>query len=310
MITRIITEMENDVKENYQKFGPKYLADKYGTYKSKITRIAKKFGLRMSHEQRSMLCVKSFEKNPNEFNVNHLLFENAKSSEVAYLLGFLWADGCITTPGRGKSIRCKIIKEDADNLKETFLKTGNWCINTPKVGNKNPAWKSTTLFYTNNKHLFNYLDMMGYRGKNGLSPDNIINSVPSNLRHYWWRGFFDGDGCIYTRGSTIQINFAGPFDQDWNFVEKILQLLEIKKYTVVRSISKKNHKSSCIRFCSKLDAKKFLDYIYFNREIDGIGLNRKYKKYKKFDFAYKQAARVRKNPKYFSEKLYVSTNPI
>lgn len=289
MNTNIVTEMEEFVKQNYSTMGLAEIVRKYGTNKSKIARIAKKFGLKVSKEAFSKICTKAFEKPPQQYNVNHLIFQDANIKEVVYILGLLWADGFISKTKTGHLVGCATTETDKEDLEKIFMKTGNWNVYISKNKSKeHPTWRRKVQFYTNNKHLFYFLNEMDYRNKTGISPDKIISYIPENLQCYWWRGFFDGDGCIYTSKNAVQIAFAGPFEQEWKFAENLMEKLKIQTYSSRQNISKKQHKSSQFRFCSKEASKKFLDYIYNGYETDCIGLSRKYQKFKYFDFSSKK----------------------
>jgi len=284
-----ITEIEEFVKKNYSTMGLKYIVDKFGTNTSRVARMAKKYGLSVSKEARSKICTNAFDKSPEKYNVNHLAFIDIKSPEIAYILGLLWADGHISKHGTGHYIVCSTTAADEVDLEKVFSATGKWNkYIKPHDPILHPKWKPAITFQTTNKHLFLFLETMDYTNKTGCSPSKIINHIPEDLRHYWWRGFFDGDGCIYTKGTRVQINFAGPYEQDWSFAESLMKFLDITKFAAKQNISNKNHKSSAFRFCSKEGAKRFMEYIYREYEKFPIGLTRKYNKFKSFDFTYKR----------------------
>ena len=51
-------------------------------------------------------------------------FYNIKSPEVAWVLGFIWADGFIKGKGNGVCVQTK--SDDMDKLENIFLRTGKW----------------------------------------------------------------------------------------------------------------------------------------------------------------------------------------
>lgn len=296
-----ISKLEEFVKQNYRVVGLKFIVDKFDTNKSAVARIAKKFGIKLTHDERSKLRIKACEKPPEEFNVNHTIFENIEMPEVAYLLGVLWADGHLSHLRAGHhDIICSTTMLDEHPLENTFMKTGKWNKYRKKHDNKlHPTWREAITFQTSNKHLFRLLEKMDYTNKIGASPCKVLKHVPENIRHYWWRGYFDGDGCIYTNGGTIQIHFSGPYAQDWAFAKQLMSDLNVTKYTITRNVSNKNNTSSALRLCSKPDTFAFLNYIYKNIENDDIGFTRKYKKFKDFDFSKKTS---KKSSQYYGVK--------
>lgn len=123
-----------------------------------------------------------------------------------------------------------------------------------------------------------FLKQNDYKTKN-LSPDKIILKIPKNLKQYWWRGYFDGDGCISLFSKNkCHVIFSGPINQKWDFVDALFKQLRIKKYrkSKVQSIC---GQSSKVCISNRGDCFRFLNYIYQGRMMDKIGLNRKYKKY-------------------------------
>jgi hypothetical protein len=279
---------KNELKyiiDNYSSMGQKHMTDRFNITVGQLYWIRIKYKLKVSDEAKSKICEFAFRKEPNQYNVNHLNFTTVTSSEVAYILGFLWADGCISSYRKGHAeIRCKIIKSDADDIEPTFNKTGNW----KKYNYEYPTkkWKPTSTFSTNNKFLYEFLMSMDYNEKSEKTADKILGMIPLNLRKYWWRGYFDGDGSIYTKGkNTSQLILAGSFTQDWNFVKQLFSDIDITNYRINKLISNRGHSSSNVRICAKQEVFSFLNYIYDGREVDGIGLNRKYLKFKNFDFS-------------------------
>lgn len=276
--------MKNSLKENqeiieyvrkvYLKNGSGPIIKKYGISKNQVTRLVKFLTLgKITKENRSKICVRSYEKDFSEYNVNPNTFLEVSQAESAYLLGFLWADGHLSDSGTGRSIRCHIVEKDALDLKSTFLKTGIWKFYFEK--RQKESWQDQYVICTNNRHIYDFLEENDYKNKTSASPDKILSKIPNHLKHYWWRGYFDGDGNIYLKWPTTQMTFSGPFEQNWKFAENVFNDLNID-YRINRNISKKNHKSSSLR-TTKIDSCiKFLDYIYKDREVDHIGLSRKY----------------------------------
>lgn len=205
-------------------------------------------------------------------------FVQVKTKEHAYILGLLWADGTLCdNKEKGKEISITMKSEDILTLSEIFNKTGQWNI-THKFKNSLER-KPQTRFRTSNGKLFDYLLDKDYKSKNN-SPSKIIETISDGLKHYWFQGFFDGDGCFYVNQKLYfyRTNISGPYDQDWSFVENLYKDLQIR-YSIRKYISKLNHKSSSINTVARINGKILGKYLY----QDGcIGLQRKYEKYKLF----------------------------
>jgi hypothetical protein len=126
-------------------------------------------------------------------------------------------------------------------------------------------------------------------------PRKILSLIPDDIKHYWWRGFLDGDGCVYfneekpSHLSPHKILFTSHFSQNWRFVEDLCQDLEISKPSITagQRYSKtedgkrvRNGKSSNANIYCFLNNFKLGSYIWPDDELD-IGLSRKFDKWKK-----------------------------
>lgn len=190
------------------------------------------------------------------------------TKESAYLLGYIWGDGCLA-----KNYYRITIDTTDDFLLPILEKTGRWNCYTRIRKN----WKKSYMFYASSKTLHTYLHNYDYRSKFN-SASKIINTIPDHLKHYWFRGLSDADGCFYIKKPPNQLNqfsIAGPYDQNWDFIENLFKQLNIK-YTIKQQIYK-THKSSIIRTTNKQNILDFGNYIY--QDYDCLGLYRKYEKF-------------------------------
>lgn len=229
-------------------------------------------GLRLTKEEKYQLHCNARVRQSINYKVNPNQFLNIDSPEIAYLLGFIWADGNISK--MSYQISLSIQKEDADQIAHLFDRTGEWGI----YNRKRTTWKEESCFYISNKIIWSFLKENDYDIKSGASPDKILSKIPENLKHYWWRGYFDGDGSIGC-GKGNQLVLASVFFQDWSFCIDLFSKLNILKYSI--RVSKDNIKSRHSEFIlqNMIGIDKFCRFIYQNYENDNIGLDRKYKKY-------------------------------
>lgn len=216
-------------------------------------------------------------KTKNKQRIDDILnnsFLTVDSPQIAYLLGIIWGDGSLYNgqqEGRKKYIYLGILTSDFDDIKNIFDE--NWRIKNRVRKNRK---KSITEAINHNSNFSAFLYKNDYNDKSVKSPTNILQKIPENLKHYFWRGYSDADGCFYVSKSKkcFQYALAGSYQQDWKEFEKLLQKLDIK-YTLKKSILKTS-KYSVIRFCKKADFIKFGDYIYKGEQF---GLKRKYNKF-------------------------------
>jgi hypothetical protein len=120
--------------------------------------------------------------------LNSDYFSKVDSDEKAYIVGFIFADGCIrkTRPGF-------TIAQHPDDLYilqqiQTLLGT------TTKIQiSKQPL----AVLYVNNKKMRNDLIRLGCLPQKSLNGG--IPKIPKKFRYAFIRGVFDGDGSIYSR---------------------------------------------------------------------------------------------------------------
>lgn len=211
----------------------------------------------------------------NRINFND--YKKIRKPEIAYILGLIWADGHISFANN--KAKTPIIKHNStkiDNIDfiPIFNKTGKW--NTFNFFNKKAIGKKEmSCNWISNRILGEYLIKLNYR-MNSISPDKILKKIPKNIKHYWLRGYFDGDGSISMKiKGHKSLTFSSNKDQDWSFIVFILDQLDIKyKHRILKD---KLGQSSQIRITKQIDILKFAEYIYPNFIYD-FGLKRKYNK--------------------------------
>ncbi len=265
------------IKENYPKNGSKEIMKRYSLSKTTLRSIVRKLKIRLLDGVFNKICIEARFKPIENYPVDARKFIKVVSPEVAYLLGFLWADGYILqTKKISYVVALKIVEKDANDLKNLFDMTGKWNFCLPRK--EKEEHQQTCKITTSNKFLHDFLRENDYGNKHGVEPKKILSKIPNNLHNYFFRGLFDGDGCLYVKNSKVQATIASVYDQNWDFVKKILEKLDVK-YRVVRTISNVGNKSSIISITGKTHTLKFMDYLYNNKNLDKIGMNRKYDKY-------------------------------
>lgn len=201
------------------------------------------------------------------------------TKESVYMLGLLWADGYVSKGDYKISLTNKI-RDALDFLKTVFI-TGNWC--TFYECNQEKNWSDTLKFFISNKFLVKNLNKLGYYPLSRESACKILAIIPENLKHYWFLGLIDGDGCFYfnDKHKLRQFQITGPIDQDWTFVENLFKILNIEYYIDRRIVNfnGKIKKRSNIRIFGRENIRNLGNYLYKTYRYDTIGLSRKYDKW-------------------------------
>jgi hypothetical protein len=272
-------EEENWLTNNYKHLGPDKSAEILGLTKSQIIARTFKLKLKLPIEFKNLLqSIK-----PEKCNINPDLFYNISTKEISYLLGLIWADGFLNPSKNGKNsnLGFTMVKEDIDIIKPILESIGKWNYYERKQAVE--SWKPSINVITNNKRILNFLIEHDFDKKSYISADKILSKIPDELKHYFFRGLIDGDGCFYyykpENGSTLrQFALASSYEQDWSYFEKLCKEKNIK-YNIKRTTGKKSS-SSVIRITNKDGIMNLGEYIYKNFHKDNIGLVRKYEKYK------------------------------
>lgn len=191
--------------------------------------------------------------------------------ELAYFLGYFWADGYISKKG---SLAIEIVQEDGDKVFPIFQKLGNFNIYYRNRKNRKPQAE----IHTNRIDIANQLQQLGKYSKSIESHQKIIDYVPQEYWAYFLRGYIDGDGCYYiqSKKNTFKTTFSitSAYDQDWSGMQKLLEHFGLKTKIVQRQT--KTGCSSYICNCNSKEIRGFVEKIY--AEKDNIWLPRKYEK--------------------------------
>lgn len=205
---------------------------------------------------------------PALYDVAPQQFEQPIRPEVAYILGYLWADGHLNESSNSIVLDC--VADDVRVIEPVFDTTGEWLKSDLNRSGKRPS----RVLLTVNARIARFLISHGFGHKSVRSPDSLVALLPDSIRPLFWRGYFDGDGCIYN--STV-ISIAGSFNQDWTAWCQLLNSLTVH-YRVVRR-EHGSSKSSSVTIHGQTAMLRLLDYIYFSYGRDSIGLSRKYAAY-------------------------------
>lgn len=113
---------------------------------------------------------------------------------MAYVLGFIYADGHLQDVPRIRGQYLRITSTDKDRLEfiRTFLESTHSIIQTPQPAKH---YKHKFVLSIGSKTL--YKDLISI----GLHPAKSLNmtmpSVPKQYLNHFIRGYFDGDGCLF-----------------------------------------------------------------------------------------------------------------
>ena len=268
-------------KQNLITYTPAEILNAYKKCNS-VTKIAKQFKTSRkkvcSILQENGIEVINYQ-NLTKFNEN--VFDSINTEEKAYWLGFIFADGYISS--RDNSFELSLKGSDSEHL-DKFNKFMQHAKNNIKFGEiqcngkkfKRCRWGVV------NKHLHSTLNNLGCTPRKSLTlkfPDKSIfkesnkYSKEELIRHFI-RGYFDGDGCIsymYTNKMHTKVAPICLFLGTDTFLQEIQTILNINSHIYL------NHQGDSVKQLkfSQENSRILLSYLYSNCNIY---LTRKYKR--------------------------------
>ena len=193
---------------------------------------------------------------------NEYYFDEIDTSNKAYLLGFLYADGCIN---KNNVVSIVIHKKDIEIL-QMFKKELNASNEISELKSKPHVRISFC-----SKHMCDTLINIGcgHNKTDSLSfPD-----IPEQYKYDFIRGFMDGDGCISLINKEdrkyISLSFTGTLDM----------MQELKSTFNVNNKIQFYRNSYALHIGKTKDVLRILNNIYFNADLY---MKRKYKKYQEY----------------------------
>lgn len=195
--------------------------------------IAKELGL-TTKQVNDFAYRKGLKRDVEKYIVDENYFEKIDTQEKAYWLGFLYADGCVTENkrnGKNKGYTLEITLAQKDEIQLIHLKraiNSNVPIKTKKV----KQFSAVKLAVSNSK-LCRDLIQLGCTPRKSLTLTFPFDKMDSSLYSHFIRGYFDGDGCVYSKSEKYihSVSFVGTneFLTDiQNIVNKELGLTKTK----------------------------------------------------------------------------------
>jgi len=221
----------------------------------------------------------------NRYPVNESFFQSW-TSKMAYVLGFIYADGALIDAR--KSSRTQYLSI-AINDKELLLKISRAMKTFKPLYIRKPC--ETTFFgkkymtstayclRIGNKKIFDDLIKLGLTPRK--SHRIKFPEMPTNLVSHFIRGYFDGDGCLYgqvksKKSPRVRVIFtSGSYEFLRDLSECLTKLLGLNKKKIF--YASRSHRL----VYGKREGLKLLDFCYSDLS-SGLYLERKYSKYLQF----------------------------
>ena len=247
------------------------MAKREGTTRQTLAKHFRELGVEIVNKQ-------------NRLKFDSTVFDSIDTEEKAYWLGFIWADGYISSDPLKNTSRyifeISLKGSDKPHLDKfnKFMKHENAnkvTIENAKCGNiicKRCRW------YVANKHLWETLNSYGCTPQKSLTlkfPDEGIFKSKDLIRHFI-RGYFDGDGCFTRHAYHTIVSPAISFLGTKDFLDKII------KYTNIEANYRHDHKHSEFTWILEYHKEPGIELVNYLYDNCTIYLDRKYKLYKFF----------------------------
>ena len=223
-------------------------------------------------------------KEMSSFKANYNFFDIIDNEKKAYWLGFMYADGYITS---NNYIGLTLSKSDRKHI-EKYIKDleSNHNINdyiikaTENSFNSKTTYSSRVLFKS--EHMCNSLKKNGcVEQKSLILKFPSYEIVPQNLINHFLRGYFDGDGSLVLSKGSINFKICGTEE----FLQGVVQVLN--ENIPIYSFDKKNFNKKdkdtdknnySLSYGGRLKTLAVMNWLY---KDSTVYLDRKYELYQK-----------------------------
>ena len=223
-----------------------------------------------------------------KYTLNENYFKVLDTPEKAYVLGFIYADGCISHNQDSYRISITQIAERKDILYKIKKELESTSEITLVKDVKNETYHLNFYSRTLGEDLI----------KLGCTPNKSLtiqfpNFIPDHLMHHFIRGIFDGDGCIWNgkrrkmlvKDSSRESGFRERIVQNvkFTFTGNVNFISDLQKYLVEKNVVNKatklnfskaknpNNNTSAnvctMEYSGRKQAKQLFDFMYKNATI-------------------------------------------
>lgn len=212
-----------------------------------------------------------------KYKVNETFFDNIDTEEKAYWLGMIFADGYVIHRCRKEKYHEYIIGIDLCEPTGQHLEKLRCLIteNNIKCYTYIGSNKFRYRLIITSKHMFESLQKYGVIQSKSLTL-KFPKNIPNELIHHFIRGYFDGDGSIYTGKNKIiskstgkektyltnKISICGTFE----FLTELHKILKIGGKCIHKE-KRRETNTWKLTYSSTKRSKIFYDFIYKNATV-------------------------------------------
>lgn len=177
-----------------------------------IKEIANHLGISRSAVNRRLRALELNVPNyHNALKFDNTVFDSINSEEKAYWLGFLFADGYVSSDKNTVAVSLKDTDSGHLTKLKNFFKATNHTVSHRKVRSNGKEYDACS-FQVCDKHLKSRLIELGCHPRKSLIltfPNASIFANP-DLVYPFIRGYVDGDGCLtFSKSGRLEISILG-----------------------------------------------------------------------------------------------------
>ena len=205
-----------------------------------------------------------------KYLLNEKVFDKISNQEIAYLLGFIYADGNICK----NNLSISLVRGDKKILEKfnTLFETNKPLIPIPAKGKDKPQFK----LLLSNKYMAEKLKSLGVIERKSLVVTFPLYLKPKLYQHFI-RGYFDGDGSIGIKKNLkdYRLSFCGTSE----FLYGIQKILNMNLGVHFRKLYRKKSlevNSYSLDYNGRIQVEIIMDWLYKKATIFLIRKKEKY----------------------------------
>ena len=190
---------------------------------------------------------------------------------MAWLTGYIYADGCITGEWNDRlQFCCKLSDIELLNSIKELLGGAQEVLKSSILDHRtDKRYESCHLTICSYKIVKDLVELHGLRPRKSKL-DLAFPEVPDEYLSHFVRGYFDGDGCAYNDGKGhLRLYFYGHGSFLLTLKEKLIRCLDIGNSSVCHH----SKYQSVITWSSSRDVARIYDWLY--GDVGEICLERK-----------------------------------
>jgi hypothetical protein len=247
-------------------------------------------------------------------------FNDIKTKEDAYFIGYMLGDGCFEKGGSNRTPRMTLISKDKyiiEYFKNKYQPDSKIYSRIP-INNVRPEILSTEESHRIGFSSY-YSDTFEKYGILAHKEDRKIKNIPSEFMKHYILGFLDADGSIsyHTQETNGRFRVGVKFTHPSENVLKTIKDYLYETIGLGGSISdKKGEKCKYLSISGLLDVVKFVDWIYsdvpeiYNTRKYNVALNLKSEFITRYFSVKKDIIGIRKNKKSYTPFIVLNKQDI